>query len=213
MSRSNTRGRFIAIEGGEGSGKSSVQAALGARLKELGHDVVLTREPGGTELGEQIRALVLAQRAVETGLTELLLFEAARAQLVATVIRPAMERGAAVICDRFAASSVAYQGFGRGLGRETVERANAIATGGLTPDLTLLLDLPAEEGLARRAVAGAANHFDRETVAFHERVRAGYHDLAREFPETWRVIDASRPLDAVLGDALRAVEEALARQA
>ena len=118
-----------------------------------------------------------------------------------------------MICDRFAASSVAYQGFGRGLGRETVERANAIATGGLTPDLTLLLDLPAEEGLARRAVAGAANHFDRETVAFHERVRAGYHDLAREFPETWRVIDASRALDAVLGDAMRAVEEALARQA
>lgn len=209
MSRSNARGRFIAIEGGEGSGKSSVQAALGERLTELGRDVVLTREPGGTALGEQIRALVLAQRAVETGLTELLLFEAARAQLVATVIRPAIERGAAVICDRFAASSVAYQGFGRGLGRETVERANAIATGGLTPDLTLLLDLPAEEGLARRAVAGTANHFDRETVAFHERVRAGYHDLAREFPETWRVIDASRPLDAVLSDALRAVEKAL----
>lgn len=204
MSGTNARGRFIAIEGGEGAGKSRLQAALGERLRAAGRDVELTREPGGTELGEQIRALVLAQRALETDLTELLLFEAARAQLVATVIRPALARGAVVVCDRFAASSVAYQGFGRGMGREIVERANAIATGGLMPDLTLLLDLPADEGLARRAGAGTENHFDRETLAFHERVRAGYHDIARESPDTWRVIDASQPFDAVLDDALAA---------
>lgn len=206
MSGTNARGRFIAIEGGEGAGKSRLQAALGERLRAAGCDVELTREPGGTELGEQIRALVLAQRALETDLTELLLFEAARAQLVATVIRPALARGAIVVCDRFAASSVAYQGFGRGMGREVVERANAIATGGLSPDLTLLLDLPAEQGLARRAGDGAEDHFDRETLAFHERVRAGYHDIAREQPDMWRLIDASRPFEAVLDEALAAVE-------
>jgi dTMP kinase len=193
-------GWFIAIEGGEGSGKSSVHAALGAALRAREHAVELTREPGGTPLGEQIRSLVLAETSVETDVTELLLFEAARAQLVATVIRPALARGDTVICDRFAASSVAYQGFGRGLGRDLVERANAIATGGLRPDLTLLLDLPAADGLARRTVAGAANHFDVETLAFHERVRAGYHDLANDDPRTWRVIDASRLLDNVIAD-------------
>src|SRR4029079_2026429 len=114
--------------------------------------------------------------------TELLLFEAARAHLVAAVIRPALARGALVICDRFAASSVAYQGFGRGLGREVVERANGIATGGLMPDLALLLELPVEVGLARRGADGGVNHFDQQTIAFHQRVRAGYLDLAAESP-------------------------------
>ena len=199
------KGRFVAIEGGEGSGKSSVHAELGATLRMRGRTVVLTREPGGTPLGEQIRSLVLAQTSVEMEVTELLLFEAARAQLVATVIRPALARGEVVICDRFAASSVAYQGFGRGLGRDLVERANAIATGGLRPDLTLLLDLPAADGLARRAGAGAVNHFDVETLAFHERVRAGYHDLANDAPDSWRVIDASRPIDDVIGECEAAV--------
>lgn len=203
------RGRFIAIEGGEGSGKSRLQAALGEHLRSTGHDVVLTREPGGTPLAEKIRDLVLAERAVETQLAELLLFEAARAQLVATVIRPALDRGAVVVCDRFAASSVAYQGFGRGLGREVVERANAIATGGVMPDLTLLLDVPADVGLSRRADDGASNHFDRETLAFHERVRAGYHDLAADHPDGWRVIDASRPFGAVLAEAIAALDELL----
>lgn len=198
-------GWFVAIEGGEGSGKSSVHAALGVSLRDHGRAAVLTREPGGTPLGEQIRSLVLARTSVETEVTELLLFEAARAQLVATVIRPALSRGDIVICDRFIASSVAYQGFGRGLGRDLVERANAIATGGLRPDLTLLLDVPAAEGLARRAGAGTANHFDVETLAFHERVRAGYHDLANDYPDTWRVIDASRPIDDVIASCEAAV--------
>lgn len=202
---STRRGWFIAIEGGEGSGKSSVHAALGATLRMRGRAVVLTREPGGTPLGEQIRSLVLARTSVETEVTELLLFEAARAQLVASVIRPALVRGDVVICDRFAASSVAYQGFGRGLGRDLVERANAIATGGLRPHLTLLLDLPAADGLVRRAGAGAANHFDVETLAFHERVRAGYHDLANDYPDTWRVIDASAPIDDVIAECERVV--------
>ncbi|MDP9238108.1 MAG: dTMP kinase [Chloroflexota bacterium] len=200
------RGHFIALEGGEGAGKSRLQSALGERLAGDGHDVVLTREPGGTPLGEQIRALVLNQRAVETDLAELLLFEAARAQLVATIIQPAFARGALVICDRFTASSTAYQAFGRGLAREVVERANAIAAGGVTPDLTLLLDVAVEVGIARRAADGGANHFDRETIGFHERVRAGYHDLARG-DATWRIIDASRPFEDVLADAIAAIRK------
>lgn len=197
-------GHFIVLEGGEGAGKSSVQQALGERLSADGIDVLLTREPGGTALGERIRELVLAERAIDDPLAELLLFEAARAHLVATVIRPAIERGATVLCDRFAASSVAYQGFGRGLGREVVERANAIATGGgLIPDLTLLLDLPPDRGLARRSRDGASNHFEATDIAFHERVRAGFLELARESPATWRIIDAAQPLDAVVETAYR----------
>lgn len=203
------RSCFIVLEGGEGAGKSRLEAALGDHLERLTPDVVLTREPGGTPLGEQIRALVLAYRALENDLTELLLFEAARAQLLGTVIRPALGRGAIVICDRFTASSIAYQGLGRGLGRETVESANAIATGGVVPDLTLLLDVPAEVGLARRAGAGAENHFDRETIAFHERVRAAYRDLARE-STAWQVIDATQPFERVLATATSAVEGLIA---
>jgi dTMP kinase len=194
------------MEGGEGAGKSSVREAIGERLQADGHDVVLTREPGGTPLGERIRDLVLAGTAIDDPLAELLLFEAARAHLVASVIRPALERGAVVLCDRFAASSVAYQGYGRGLGREIVEDVNAIATGRLAPDLTLLLDLPVEQGLARRSGEGATNHFDREAVAFHERVRTGFLELARESPALWCIIDAARPLDAVVEAAYAALD-------
>lgn len=193
------------LEGGEGAGKSSVRRAIGERLQADGRDAVLTREPGGTPLGERIRELVLARTAIDDPLTELLLFEAARAHLVANVIQPALDRGTLVLCDRFSASSVAYQGFGRGLGREIVERANAIAPGGLEPDLTLLLDLPVEQGLARRAGEGAANHFDGETIAFHERVRAGFLELAHESPARWRIIDAAQPLDAVVDAAYAAI--------
>jgi dTMP kinase len=201
-------GKFIVLEGGEGAGKSSVQAALGERLAARGIDAVLTREPGGTALGEGIRALLLGETSLDDPLAELLLFEAVRAHLVRTVIRPALERGAHVLCDRFAASSIAYQGYGRGLGRETVERANDIATGGLVADLTLLLDLPVEEGIRRRAREGAANHFDRETVAFHERVRAGYLELARG-DDRWRVIDASQSINDVIAACEEAIVEIL----
>lgn len=207
----SARGIFIVIEGGDGAGKSRLQEAIGARLSANGRAVVLTREPGGTELGERIRELVLAHRAVGDPLAELLLFEAARAHLVAAVIRPALENGAVVLCDRFAASSTAYQGYGRGLGRELVERANEIATGGLQPDLTLLLDAPVDVGLARRASEGAANHFDAEQAAFHERVRAGFLELALS-DSAWAVIDAARPFEAVLADSLEVVEAVVRRR-
>ena len=205
MRDSTTRGRFIVLEGGDGAGKSAVQSALAARIRAAGRNVIATREPGGTDLGERIRDLVLDQRSIGDPLSELLLFEAARAYLVATVIRPALERGDTVICDRFAASSTAYQGYGRGLGRVLVEQANAIATGGLSPDLTLLLDVPVEVGLSRRAGAGSANHFDNEKLDFHNRVREGFLELARDGGEAWVVIDASQPLDAVVEAAWGAV--------
>lgn len=202
------RGRFIVLEGGEGAGKSSVQRALATHLRAEGHpDVVETREPGGTPAGERIRDLLLARDAIDP-VAELLLFEAARAQLVAEVIRPALERGAIVLCDRFAASSIAYQAMGRGLARDLVERANAVATGGLAPDLVLLLELPAELGLQRRAGAGGGNRFDREAIAFHERVREGFIALASEAPARWCVIDASQPLDAVIDAAFAAITAA-----
>lgn len=191
-------GRFIVLEGGEGAGKSSVQRLLGERLSAAGAALALTREPGGTPFGEAIRTMLLSQRSLDDPLAELLLFESARAHLVRKVIKPALERGQLVLCDRFTASSIAYQGYGRGLGRALVERANLIATGGLEPDLVLLLDLAPDEGLARRAAGGGANHFDREALAFHERVREGYLELARDDPARWRVIDAGQPIEAVV---------------
>lgn len=207
MSRNG--GFFLALEGGEGAGKSRLQASLGERLRAAGRELVLTREPGGTPLGEQVRSLVTARQPLDDPLAELLLFESARAHLVTAVLRPALARGAIVLCDRYAASSVAYQGYGRGLPREIVEQANAIATGGLAPDLTLLLDLPVEAGLARRAGDGGENHFEREEIAFHERVRAGYHELASGHAASWRVLDAARPFPDVLSAALREVEASL----
>jgi len=202
------RGAFIAFEGGDGAGKSSVLAGVAAALRAAGREVVETREPGGTPLGERVRGILLDADGVAEPLAELMLFEAARAQLVATVIVPALERGATVLCDRFTASTVAYQGYGRGLGREVVERANAIATGGVAPDLTLLLDAPVEVGLARRSSGGAANHFDREGAEFHRCVREGFLALAAERGDAWSVIDASQPLERVVDAAIAAVRRA-----
>lgn len=197
---------FIALEGGEGAGKSTVMALLAQRLRDDGVDVVETREPGGTPLGERIRAIVV-DNSVNDPLAELLLFEAARAHLVVTCIRPALERGATVLCDRFAASSLAYQGAGRGLDAKLVQAANDIATQGLRADVTLLLDVAEAVGLARRGGGGDANHFDRETLDFHQRVRAAFLDLAANDP-TWRVIDASLPALEVAEAAWQAIREA-----
>ncbi len=203
---------FVTLEGGEGSGKSAQTQRLEQRLTARGLDVVATREPGGTPAGEGIRDIVLhPPGGVRLDpLAELLLFEAARAQLVATVIRPALERGAVVLCDRFIDSSLAYQGYGRGVDLNVVERLNAIATGNLRPDLTLLLDVPVEVGLARRRREGGLNSLDGEDIAFHERVRQGYLALARREPGRWRVIDATRSLDEVTEAVWSAVREWLA---
>ncbi|MBF6599752.1 MAG: dTMP kinase [Dehalococcoidia bacterium] len=202
------RGRLIVLEGGDGSGKSRLTRELERRLSDQRLAVEAVREPGSTPLGERIREIINSESAVDDALAELLLFEAARAHLVARLIEPALAAGTHVLCDRFTASSVAYQSYGRGLPRAVVERANTLATGALTPDLTLLLDLPPAVGLARRHADGRLSHFDALPLDFHERVRAGYLDLAAESAERWRVIDATQPFEAVLEDAwgaLRAV--------
>lgn len=193
-------GCFVTIEGGEGTGKTTLLAALAERARAEGLDVVTCREPGGTALGERLRSALLGpDGAAPDPRAELLVFAAARAQLVAEVIRPALDRGALVLCDRYADSTTAYQHHGRGLLRDTVDAVNAAATGGLTPDLTLLLDLPAAEGLRRAGRAG--DYIEREALAFHERVRTGYAELAGVEPERWRLLNTSRDAEDVVGEA------------
>jgi dTMP kinase len=198
----DSAGFFVTLEGGEGVGKSTLQATLVERAAAAGREVVSCREPGGTALSERLRAALFASEDGETdAIAELLVFEAARAQLVAEVIRPAITRGAIVICDRFADSTVAYQHHGRGLSAETVERVNEIATGGLRPDLTVLLDLDPAEGARRRGEAG--DYLEREDGGFHDRVRAGFLSLAAADPERWVVVDAAQPADEVAEAAWR----------
>ena len=183
---------FVTFEGLDGSGKSTQAELLRARLEADGVDVVSTREPGGTELGERVRDLVLHGGHV-TPWAEALLYAAARAQHVDEVIRPGLERGAAVICDRYLDSSVAYQGVGRGLGLERVLELNLAAVGGLLPDRTFLLSLePAKIG---SRLGGVHDRLERESAEFHARAAAAYRDLASRFPERLVVLDAARPSD------------------
>jgi dTMP kinase len=184
------RGLFITFEGVEGSGKSTQLQGLAAHLKARGLDVIVTREPGGTPIAEDIRAVLLdpAHAAMGT-MTELLLYAAARAQHLHELIQPALAAGKVVLCDRFADSTTAYQGGGRGVSRETLATLHALATGGLQPDLTLLLDVSAEEGLARARTRGRTDRLEQESVAFHTRVRDAYLKLAAQDPARMRVID------------------------
>ena len=202
-------GFFVSFEGPEGSGKSTQIHRLAASLAEQGHTVWTTREPGGTRAGEMIRPILLGPQAGPlSAWSEALLFTAARAQLVDEVIRPRLQRGELVLCDRYSDSTLAYQGYGRGIELETLRQLQAEATGGLTPDLTLLLDLPVEAGLAR-IPRTAKDRLDRETIAFHERVYAGYHEMAAREPHRWRQVDASREADVVASRILELVLEAL----
>jgi dTMP kinase len=209
-------GLFITLEGGEGSGKSTVAAELARRLEAEGRAVTLTEEPGGTELGRHFWAYLRGAGEPLSPLAELLLFEAARAQHVDRVIRPALDAGRVVVCDRFIDSSVAYQGYGRGLGSALVESLNEIATGGLRPGITLLLDVPVETGLRRaRSLEdgdGAAKTRDSiggEAASFHQRVRDGFLAIATSEPERVLRIDAARPLDEVVEACWQRVSEAL----
>jgi len=190
---------FITFEGGEGSGKSTQAKALYRRLLKSGIPALLTHEPGGTPLGNQLRRWLKGTGGGGKGenekgeidpQTELLLFNASRAHLISQVIRPALKEGTVVICDRFAASTTVYQGYGRGLDFDLIEAANNIATQGLRPDLTVLLDIPVEQGLARKSLR---DRFEREEIAFHQRVRQGYLEMAKKDPERWLVLDASLP--------------------
>jgi dTMP kinase len=202
-------GFFISFEGPEGSGKSTQIRRLAEALAEQGHAVWTTREPGGTRAGETIRPILLGPKAGPLSpWSEALLFTAARAQLADEVIRPRLHRGELVLCDRYSDSTLAYQGYGRGIDLETLRRLQSDATGGLSPDLTLLLDLPVEAGLAR-IPRNAKDRLDRETIAFHQRVYAGYREMAAREADRWRLVDASRDPDEVASRILELAVEAL----
>jgi dTMP kinase len=191
---------FITFEGPDGSGKSTQIGLLAEHLRALGHDVLITREPGGTPIGDQIRSVVHDVKNVEmTCETEFLLYSASRAQIVRQVIQPHLARGGTVLCDRFADSSQAYQGYGRELDLQAVRAITQFATGGLTPDLTIYLDLPVEEGLRRKQSAyavqgGEWNRLDQQTLDFHRRVHQGYLRMAQAEPERWLVVDATQSI-------------------
>ncbi len=211
---------FLTLEGPEGAGKTTQGRLLAQHLTRTGHQVLHVREPGGTPIGEQIRALLLDPRRREMAPhTEMLLFAASRAQVVAEVIAPALAPGSLVLCDRYVDASLAYQGVGRQLGVEVVRRVNMVATGGLTPDLTFLLDIDIAEGLRRARAAsgegsvsgdgGVGDRMERETVTFHERVREGFLSLARNEPQRIRVIDAHGSITAVQQEIQRTVDDFL----
>jgi len=188
---------FITFEGGEGSGKSLQARALYRKLSRLAIPALLTREPGGTPFGNKIgRWLKWAEGTDIPPLTELLLFNASRAQLVTKVIQPSLKGRKVVICDRYADSTTAYQSYGRGLGLEMVKAINNAATQGLKPHLTVLLDISAEEGLARKR-ARKQDRFEREALAFHQRVREGYLKIAADDPERWLVVDANQSKEKI----------------
>jgi dTMP kinase len=191
---------FITFEGPEGCGKSTQMHLLSSYLKERGFDVLNTREPGSTSIGERIRTILLdpAQTDMQPA-TEFLLFSAARAQHVAQVIRPHLARGGVVLCDRYADSSLAYQGYGYRLDLGMLRTITDFATGGLMPDLTLYLDVPVEVGLRRKAghSGDAWNRMEQKAIAFHERVREGYLAMAAQEPDRWTVVDARLDIDTV----------------
>lgn len=190
---------FITLEGPEGSGKTSQMPALADFLRSEGHDVVVTREPGGTAVGDQIREVLMNLKNVAiVPRTEILLFLAARAQHVEGLIRPALEAGKVVLCDRFGDSTLAYQGYGHKTDLDTLRSLLDFSTGGLWPDLTLLLDVPVKAGLERKRDNGAEwNRLDAYAEAFHERVRQGYLALAKAEPDRWQIIDATKGKDQV----------------
>lgn len=205
-----SRALFITFEGGEGSGKSTQIARLQARLSARGAAPLVTREPGGTPLAEGIRALLLDPAQRPGPVAEALLMVAARADLVSGVIRPTLAAGRIVLCDRYGDSTLAYQGGGRGLDPAMLAAWNRAATGGLVPDLTLLLDADPAIGLARRSgAAGATNRLDREPSEFHRRVRERYLEMARAEPGRWVILDAARPIDRLEDEVWQAVEPRL----
>jgi dTMP kinase len=188
---------FITLEGPDGSGKTTQARLLVEHLRAQGCRALLTREPGGTAIGNRIREVLHdpANTAMQP-VAEALLYSAARAQLVEEVIRPHLARGGVVVCDRYSDSTLAYQGYGRGLDLETLHAIQRFATGGLRPDLTLLLDLDADEGLRRRQTSGGEwNRMDQLAVEIHRRVRAGYLALAALDPDRWVTLDAALPVE------------------
>ncbi len=206
---------FITFEGPEGSGKTTQIELLSEYLEEKCYPVLATREPGGTSIGDRIRAILLDPQNTEMlPASEALLFSSARAQIVNQVIRPHLARGGIVLCDRYADSTLAYQGYGHGLDLETLHTITALATEGLKPDLTIYLDIEVEEGLQRKLTAHKAgqaewNRLDQQEAAFHRRVREGYLQMATREPDRWLVIDATQPVEAIQASIRAGVEAKL----
>ena len=200
-------GTFITVEGGEGAGKTTMIERMVDWLASRGHRVVQTREPGGTELAEKLRDILLDTRSA--GLSdqaELLLMFASRAQHLAELIRPALARGDTVLCDRFTDATWAYQGGGRGLPKQDIAALEQLVHGDLQPELTVLLDLPVEQGLSRASLRSASDRFEEEPVAFFERVRAAYLERAAQSPERFAVVDASGPVESVWSELERVLD-------
>lgn len=203
---------LVTFEGSEGSGKSTQIALLSDYLRENGYAVVTTREPGGTKIGEQVRdCLHDVENRKMTAAAEVLLYSASRSQLVEEIILPALAQNQIVLSDRYADSTLAYQGYGRQLDLETLSQITNFATGGLKPDLTLFLDMDVRAGLARRTVGqGEINRMDLQETVFYERVRNGYISLSRQEPDRWIIIDANRPVEMIQSDIRFQVETRLA---
>jgi dTMP kinase len=209
------KGTFITFEGGEGSGKSTQARLLTGYLQQKGYDVISTREPGGTEIGDAVRAVLLNPEFQEMGnVTELLLLAASRAQNVHQRIKPGLERGAVIICDRFIDSTLAYQGYGRNFDLKLLEALNRLATGGVTPDLTILLDLPAEVGLKRakaldkgEAKDGEGDRIEQEDIDFHLRLRKGFLELAEREPDRFRTLEVAADIETTQGRVVQVVKE------
>ena len=204
---------FLTVEGIEGAGKSTFLGLLENELVKRGVNFLRTREPGGCALGQQIRPLLLDVSQKVSDRAELFLFLADRAQHVADTIRPALECGQWVICDRYADSTIAYQGYGRGMDPEELQRLNDYATDGLWPDITFLLDLPVEEGLGRalarngrEGTSQSEGRFEAEALAFHQRIREGFHIRAQRWPERFRMLDATQTPDAIVAQAMQELE-------
>ena len=188
------------MEGPDGSGKSTQIALLKEYLENEGYDVLITREPGGNRISEAIREIILNKEYEEMSpITEMMLYASARAQLIAQVIGPAIDEGKAVISDRFIDSSLVYQGMARGIGVETVYNVNQVAIGEYMPDVTFMLDLPAEMGIARKKDQKELDRMEMQSIEFHKRVAEGYRKLAESFPDRIKTIDATLPIDEICG--------------
>ncbi len=195
-----SRGIFITMEGPDGSGKSTQISRLKEYLEKEGYNVLITREPGGTVISEAIREIILNKDFTEMSpVTEMLLYASARAQLIAEVVGPAIDSGTAVISDRFVDSSLVYQGMARGLGVDTVYEINKVAIGDYMPDVTFMLDLPAEVGISRKKDQKELDRMELESLEFHKKVAEGYRSLATKFPDRIKTIDATLPIDEICG--------------
>ncbi len=200
---------LITFEGPDGSGKSTQARLLADYLKTRGYAILLTREPGGTKIGEQIRDLILSTRnASIRHETEALLFSAARAQIVAEVIRPALAAGKIVLCDRYADSTLAYQGYGLGLDLGALRAITRFATGGLVPDLTFYIDLPVQVGIARKR-RSEVNRLDQKEIAYHERVRAGFLEMVKAEPSRWVVVNGMQSAAEIQSEIRARIEQKL----